>query len=213
MNAGMTPEEVTERLQLAMDRATGLPPEGIVQIEMLIRVGERLVAFEALCRQIDEYEISLDPDLVQQLIEVGLAVGAEERYSDLLMDTQVPWHRSALPGCGCRFVDTRQSVPSAGGCSHLHGHHGVRSGDGRRSGTVRVVAPPTSRDDRGSVVPVLAMSACRHDRSHHRQAREDVWELTIPLPFRGRRRCGYGRIQRSRETRLRPSACGVRGLF
>lgn len=95
MNAEMTPEEVTERLQLAMDRATGLPPEGIVQIEMLIRVGERLVAFEALCRQIDEYEISLDLDLVQQLIEVGRAVGAEERYSNLLMDTQVPWHRSA----------------------------------------------------------------------------------------------------------------------
>jgi hypothetical protein len=91
----MTPEEVTVRFQLAMDGATGLPPEGIDQIEMLIRVGEQLVAFEALCTQIDEYEISLEPDLVQQLIEVGLAVGAEERYSDLLRDTQVMWHRSA----------------------------------------------------------------------------------------------------------------------
>lgn len=86
MNAEMTPEEVTVRLHRAMDGATALPPEDIDQIEMLIRVGERLVAFEALCTQIYEYEISLDPDLVQQLIEVGLAVGAEERYSDLLRD-------------------------------------------------------------------------------------------------------------------------------
>ena len=91
----MTPDEVTVRLQLAIGGVTGLPPESIDQIEMLIRVGKRLEAFEALCTQIDEYEISLDPDLVQQLIEVGLAVGAEERYSNLLMDTQVPWHRSA----------------------------------------------------------------------------------------------------------------------
>ena len=95
MNAGITPEEVTVRLQLALDGATGLPPEGIDHIEMLIRVGERLMAFEALCTQIDEYEISLDSDLVGQLIEVGLAVGAKERYSDLLRDTQVMWHRSA----------------------------------------------------------------------------------------------------------------------
>jgi len=91
----MTPEEVTAKLQLALDGATGLPHEDIDQIEMLIRVGERLVAFEALCTQIYEYEISLDSDLVQQLIEVGMAVGAEERYSDLLRDTQVIWHRSA----------------------------------------------------------------------------------------------------------------------
>ena len=95
MNAEMTPEEVTVRLQLALDGATGLPPEGIDRIEVLIRVGERLMAFEALCTQIDDYEISLDSDLVQQLIEVGLAVGAEERYSDLLKDTQVMRHQSA----------------------------------------------------------------------------------------------------------------------
>ena len=95
MNAEMTSEEVAVRLQLALDGATGLPPEGIDQIEMLIRVSERLVAFEALCTQIDQYEISLDPDLVRQLIEVGMAVGAKERYSDLLRDTQVMWHRSA----------------------------------------------------------------------------------------------------------------------
>jgi hypothetical protein len=86
MNAEMTPEEVTVRLHRATDGATGLPPENINQIEMLIRVGERLVAFEALCTQIYECEISLDPDLVQQLLDVGLAVGAEERYSDLLRD-------------------------------------------------------------------------------------------------------------------------------
>jgi len=95
MNAEMTPEEVTVRMQLAMDRVTGLHPESIDQIEMLIRVGERLVAFETLCTQVDELEISLDQDLVQQLIEVGLAVGAEQQYTDLLRDTQVMWHRSA----------------------------------------------------------------------------------------------------------------------
>ena len=95
MNAEMTPEEVTVRLQLALDGATGLPPEGIDRIEMLIRAGERLMAFEALCTQIDEYEISLDPGLVQRLIEVGLAVGAEERYSDLLKGAQVMRHQSA----------------------------------------------------------------------------------------------------------------------
>ena len=44
MNAEMIPEEVTAKLQLALDGATGLPHEDIDQIEMLIRVGE-LVAF------------------------------------------------------------------------------------------------------------------------------------------------------------------------
>ena len=95
MIAEMTPEEVTVGLQLALAGAAGLPPEGIDHIEMLIRAGERLMAFEALCTQIDEYEILLDSDLVQRLKEVGLAVGAEERYSDLLRDTQVMSHQSA----------------------------------------------------------------------------------------------------------------------
>jgi hypothetical protein len=82
----MTPEEVTVRLHRAMDAAVGLPPEDIDQIEMLIRVGERLVAFETLCTQVYEYEVALDPEVVQQLIEVGLVLGADDRYSRLLQE-------------------------------------------------------------------------------------------------------------------------------
>ncbi len=89
MNDELTPDEVTARLHRAMDGATGLPPEGIDQIETLIRMGEPLLAFEALCTQIDEFDISLDPGRVRQLKEVGLALGAEKRYSDLLRDPQV----------------------------------------------------------------------------------------------------------------------------
>ncbi len=102
MNAELTPDEVTARLHRAMDGATGLPPDDLDQIETLIRMGEPLLAFEALCTQIDAYDISLHPDLVQQLIQVGSAVGAEKRYSVLLKGTQGTWHRSATqpPGPG-----------------------------------------------------------------------------------------------------------------
>jgi hypothetical protein len=90
MNADMTPDEVTVWLHSAMDAAIGLPAEDIDQVEMLIRAGERLVAFETLCTQIYEYEISLDADLVQRLVEVGRSLGADARYADLLREGLTP---------------------------------------------------------------------------------------------------------------------------
>lgn len=84
MSTDLTPEDVTVRLHRAMDAARGLPADDIDQVETLILVGERLVAFETLCTQIYEFEIPLDEDIVQQLLEVGRHLGADVRYGRLL---------------------------------------------------------------------------------------------------------------------------------
>lgn len=84
MSDALTPEDVTVRLHRAMDEACDLPAEDIDQVETLIQLGERLVAFETLCTQVYEYEIALDPDLVRQLVEVGRHLGADAGYGRLL---------------------------------------------------------------------------------------------------------------------------------
>ena len=82
----MTPDDVTVWLHRAMDAAVGLSADDIDGVESLIRAGERLVAFETLCTQIYEYDISLDPDLLRRLVEVGRSLGADEGYAALLVD-------------------------------------------------------------------------------------------------------------------------------
>jgi hypothetical protein len=77
-------DQVMVRLRQAIDPAVGLPAEDIDQIEVLIRVGEHLVAFENLCTQLYEYDIRLDGAQVRSLREVGDSLGAKSRYSDLL---------------------------------------------------------------------------------------------------------------------------------
>lgn len=84
MSANLTPEELTVRLHRVMDAANGLPAEDIDQVETLIRVGERLVAFETLCTQLYEYEIALEEDLVRQMVEVGRHLGADPSIGRLL---------------------------------------------------------------------------------------------------------------------------------
>lgn len=49
-------------LNEALEAAVGLTPDDISNVQSLIDVGEWLVAFETLCTQIYEWEISLEPD-------------------------------------------------------------------------------------------------------------------------------------------------------
>ncbi|WP_458112729.1 MafI family immunity protein [Arthrobacter sp. R1-13] len=78
---GMSLEEITVRLHRAMDAAVGLPSQDIDNIEIFIRAGEELEAFETLCTQIYEYDIQLDADIIQQLAEVGTTLGAETGFA------------------------------------------------------------------------------------------------------------------------------------
>lgn len=63
MSDYLAPDEITRRLHLIMDASIDLPLRDVEQIEGLIQVGERAVAFENLCTQIYEYEIRLPSDL------------------------------------------------------------------------------------------------------------------------------------------------------
>ncbi len=76
--------EITRRLHLVMDAARALPPSDLEQVEDLIRVGEQRVAFENLCTQIYEYDISLPLYLRGLLAEVGEQLGVAPRYWELL---------------------------------------------------------------------------------------------------------------------------------
>jgi hypothetical protein len=77
-------DEVVARLRQAMAAAVGLPAKDIDEVEMLIRVGEHLVAFENLCVQLYEYDIRLGAEQVASLREVGDSLGAKSRYASLL---------------------------------------------------------------------------------------------------------------------------------
>ena len=84
MSSPLTSGEITRRLHLVMDSATELPLGDIDQIEQLLRAGERLVAFEALCTQLYEYDIRLTPQLLGLLASVGKQLGAAARYWERL---------------------------------------------------------------------------------------------------------------------------------
>jgi xanthine dehydrogenase molybdopterin-binding subunit B len=70
-----TPEEITVRLHQAMDAAVGLPSEDIDNVQSMIEVGEWLLAFETLCTQIYEWQISLSPAVIRDLQELGSVLG------------------------------------------------------------------------------------------------------------------------------------------
>ena len=80
------PEEVTVRLHHAMDAASGLTSEDVSNVESLIQVGEWLIAFETLCTQIYEWEISLSAELVRDLEDLGSALGARKELTDHLWE-------------------------------------------------------------------------------------------------------------------------------
>ncbi len=80
MSAYLAPEEITRRLHLVMDAARDLPLRDVEQVEGLIEVGERAVAFENLCTQIYEYDIKLSPDLRETLVSIGEQLGVAACY-------------------------------------------------------------------------------------------------------------------------------------
>ena len=85
MSDRLAPEEITRRLHLIMDAAHDLPLRDIEQVEGLIQVGERAVAFENLCTQIYEYDITLPSDLRDALVSTGEELGVAPRYGELLV--------------------------------------------------------------------------------------------------------------------------------
>jgi hypothetical protein len=84
MRGYLAPEEITRRLHLVMDAARDLPLHDVEQIEGLIQVGERAVAFENLCTQLFEYDIRLPADLRGTLVSVGEQLGVASRYWERL---------------------------------------------------------------------------------------------------------------------------------
>ena len=86
MTAKPTPEEITVRLHRAMDAATGLTPEDIINVQSLIDVGEWLVAFETFCTQVYEWEISLGQEVIRDLEALGTALGADHGLTDHLWE-------------------------------------------------------------------------------------------------------------------------------
>ena len=84
MNGEMSPDDVVMRLSRAIDAAPGLPRRDIDSIKQHMRAGELLLAFENLSTQLYEYEIPLEDPFVTSLTQVGVALGADQRYLSLL---------------------------------------------------------------------------------------------------------------------------------
>lgn len=84
MSDYLAPEEITRRLHLIMDAAGDLPLRDVDQVERLIQVGERAVAFENLCTQIYEYEIRLPSSLRETLASIGQQLRVAPRYWERL---------------------------------------------------------------------------------------------------------------------------------
>lgn len=82
MTGQQIPKEAAVRLHQAMDAAIGLTPEDISNVETLIQVGEWLVAFETLCTQVYEWEISLPAGIVRDLEDLGSRLGARKQLTD-----------------------------------------------------------------------------------------------------------------------------------
>jgi hypothetical protein len=69
-----------------MDAAIGLPENDVDNVEMLIQVGEWYLAFETLCAQIYEWDISLPGHVIRDLEDLGSATGARKHYTDHLWE-------------------------------------------------------------------------------------------------------------------------------
>lgn len=77
MTSRLTREQIAGRLRQAIEAAKGLTPNDIENVQELIEVGELLVAFETLCTQIYEWEIALSPEVIRDLEELGVSLGAD----------------------------------------------------------------------------------------------------------------------------------------
>lgn len=84
MSEYLTPEEVTRRLHQVIASAHELPLHDVEQIEGLIEVGERAIAFENLCTQLYEYDIELPSALRGTLASIGRQLGVAPRYWEML---------------------------------------------------------------------------------------------------------------------------------
>ncbi len=86
MTGQAIPQDTTLRLHRAMDAAVGLTPEDISNVELLIQVGEWLVAYETLCTQVYEWEISLPAEIVRDLEDLGSTLGARKELAEHLWE-------------------------------------------------------------------------------------------------------------------------------
>ena len=84
MSGKSSTEDVVLQLSRATDESSELPAKDIEFIREFIQVGEFLLAFETLCTQLYEYEITLSDSRASVLRQIGLALGADQRYLSLL---------------------------------------------------------------------------------------------------------------------------------
>jgi hypothetical protein len=73
-----------------MDGVAGLPSEDIANVESLIQVGELAVAFETLCTQLYEWEVSLATHQVEELAHLGQELEASPSYAGRLWELVPP---------------------------------------------------------------------------------------------------------------------------
>jgi hypothetical protein len=86
-DAGMNPERIAVRLRAGLSAVeTELPPADVASIRVLVEVGEWVVALEALCTQLYEYDVPLASAQRASLIDLGSDLGVPVAY--LLGD---PW--------------------------------------------------------------------------------------------------------------------------
>jgi hypothetical protein len=85
--ASLDPEDIAVRLRAELAAVeTELPPDDLASILVLVEAGEWVVALEALCTQIYEYDVTLGNAQRSSLTDLGRALGVPVPY--LLGD---PW--------------------------------------------------------------------------------------------------------------------------
>ncbi|WP_437779231.1 MafI family immunity protein [Sorangium sp. So ce1097] len=73
--------EIERRLQHLLNQfGADLPPEQIEDMKELIQAGEPGVALENYCTQLFEYDVAVPSDIVNELEELGRAMGIHEKY-------------------------------------------------------------------------------------------------------------------------------------
>ncbi|WP_136040863.1 MULTISPECIES: MafI family immunity protein [unclassified Microbacterium] len=86
MTTELSPEQAKALLRQALRATPGLPAEDYENVQSLIDVGETLVAFETLCTQIHEWEISLRPETIRGLEVIGSALGGDAALTNHLWE-------------------------------------------------------------------------------------------------------------------------------
>jgi hypothetical protein len=71
-------------LHLVQKYAGNFPAEQVAGMTELVQAGEAGIAFENLCTQLHEYDISVDEATVGQLKDIGSQMGIEPDYWEQL---------------------------------------------------------------------------------------------------------------------------------